>query len=466
MTISRRDFIRYLTTAGLLGTAGFPMQGASRMFGASGGSDYKALVCLFLYGGNDSWNTLIPTSTHEFNSYWRSRGEDNGWSLALPKSTLLPLTLDGSAAGDPSFGLHPSMQKLSDLFHEGKVAFLPNVGPLIKPTSKDDYQDYLSRSHPLPPQLFSHNDQQAQWESLRGRAFMNSGWAGRMADAMQQSRSSQLVPINISLAGQTIFQTGNTTLPLGMAHNGPGTLEGLTDGDRFVSRRRNYERFLRSVGHERSLYEQSIADLQLRMIDYSDLLGTVYPGARSFAALPDSGEGLSYVDVQLRTVAKMISIRNELNMSRQVFLVSMGGFDSHDNQMKDQPALLGMVSSAITSFTRAMEEMGLSEQVTTFTQSDFGRTLTSNGTGSDHGWGGTCIVAGGAVNGGRLYGDYPLLELNTDEEIGGGIFIPSYSSDQYVATLAKWFGVSDFDLPSITPSLSNFDQKNLGFMKG
>jgi uncharacterized protein (DUF1501 family) len=203
--------------------------------------------------------------------------------------------------------------------------------------------------------------------------------------------------------------------------------------------------------------------VQERALRYADRVNQVLTSAYQFSALPDNAR-LSLLSTQLRTVAKMISQRARLSMSRQVFLVAIGGFDTHDKQEDDQPKLLADVSKSIKAFHDAMNEIGVGEQVALFTQSDFGRTLTSNGDGSDHGWGGLQMVVGGAVRGGQFYGQYPLLEIDSPLEIGGGIFIPTISSDQYAATLASWFGVNDSDIPAVAPNVVNFSSRNLGFM--
>jgi uncharacterized protein (DUF1501 family) len=211
-------------------------------------------------------------------------------------------------------------------------------------------------------------------------------------------------------------------------------------------------------------YHRGYARVQDRALRYADRINQALSTAYNFQALPDSDNSLSNLSRQLRTVARLISQRATLSMSRQVFFVSIGGFDTHDNQLDDQPRLLADISKSVKAFQDAMTEIGLAEQVTLFTQSDFGRTLTSNGDGSDHGWGGVQMVVGGAVRGGRIYGEYPLLEINSPLEIGGGVFIPTLSSDQYAATLANWFGVKDADLPAVAPNVVNFSSRNLGFM--
>jgi uncharacterized protein (DUF1501 family) len=213
-----------------------------------------------------------------------------------------------------------------------------------------------------------------------------------------------------------------------------------------------------------SVYERNFASVQQRAVQYANTVNTALTGARVFTALPDSGVTLSSLSTQLRTVAKMISVQSQLTMSRQIFFVQIGGFDTHDDLLDLQPALLGDVSMSIKSFYDALAEMGMQQSVTLFTHSDFGRTLTSNGDGSDHGWGGVQFVVGGAVQGGTLYGSYPSLAIGSEMEVGAGRFIPAVSADQYAATLAKWFGVADADMARIAPSIGNFATRDLGFM--
>jgi uncharacterized protein (DUF1501 family) len=473
MTYQRRKFIKALSAGGLayaIGrTAGTTF---GQMSGVGGFSDYKALVCLFLFGGNDSWNMLVPTSTAEYNAYARSRGAGTSASLAIDKDALLGITPQGAVAGDPTFGLHPQMSELRDLFAQGRMAILPNVGPLIRPTSKAQYLAAAQTNHDLPPQLMSHNDQQDQWHSLRGKFLLKTGWAGRVADVLAAKTGAQQMPLNVSLFGQTLFQAATTVDPYVMGINGVNTFEGLNPKDDlngyglFAARRNAVDGILSGTlsSAESTYYHRGYARVQERALRYADRISSALGDAYKFNALPDSGAKLSMLSTQMRTVAKLISQRSRLSMSRQIFLVAAGGFDTHDNQVDDQPKLLADVSKSVKAFHDAMNEIGLGEQVTLFTQSDFGRTLTSNGDGSDHGWGGLQVVVGGGVRGGRLFGQYPVLEMGGSLEIGGGIFIPTISSDQYAATLASWFGVADSDLPAVAPNVVNFASRNLGFM--
>lgn len=437
----------------------------AQMVGTGGFADYKALVCLFLFGGNDSWNMVVPTSTAEYNAYSRSRGGGTASSLAVDRTALLPVTRQGQIAGDPTFGFHPSMGGARDLFNAGRLAVMANVGPLIRPTTKAQYQSAATLGHALPPQLFSHNDQQDQWHSLRGRTTLKSGWAGRVADVLNAQTGGQSLSVNVSLAGQTYFQAGEVAKPYVMGTNGPTAFTAFPTTGVGPARRAAFESVLGSAlaSGSNTIYERAFAGIQQRAVQFADRLSTAIAGSYSFNALPNTGT-LSTLQQQLRTVAKIISMRQSLGLSRQIFFVSTGGFDQHDDLVADQPGLLANVSASIKSFHDALNEIGMAESVTLFTHSDFGRTLTSNGDGSDHAWGGIQLVSGGAVRGGRFYGTYPVLETGGAWDVGGGRIIPTTSADQYAATLASWFGVPDQDLTKVAPSINNFTVRNLGFM--
>ena len=467
MDRNRRKFLRAAAAGGVAYAFGrTPGTVYAQMAGGGAFGDYKALVCLFLFGGNDSWNMVVPTSTAEYNAYARSRGGGTASSLAIDRAALLPIAQAGAFAGDPTYGMHPSMTGLRDLFQAGRAAVVANVGPLVRPTTKAQYQTAASTGHVLPPQLFSHNDQQDQWHSLRGRAILKSGWGGRVADVLNAQTGSQQLSLNVSLAGQTYFQAGEVARPYVMGAAGAATFSGFGAAGAGLARRNAFEAVVNASrsSSANSVYERGFATVQQRAVQFADRVNGALSGARSFTALPDSGVTLSPLATQLRTVAKLISARASLSMSRQVFFVSTGGFDQHDDLVADQPGLLGNVSASVKSFYDALTEMGMENSVTLFTHSDFGRTLTSNGDGSDHAWGGVQFVVGGAVRGQRIYGEYPLLEIGSALEIGGGRHIPTTSADQYAATLARWFGVQDADLNKVAPSLGNFTQRDVGFM--
>ena len=467
MNRQRRKFLKAAAAGGALYAFGrTPDTVWAQSTGTGGFSDYKALVCLFMFGGNDSWNMVVPSSTAEYNAYSRARGGGTTSSLAIDRAALLPITRAGQVAGDPTFGFHPSMTGTRDLFASGRLAVLPNVGPLVRPTTKAQYQTAASSGHQLPPQLFSHNDQQDQWHSLRGRAVMRSGWAGRVADLLAAQTGSQQLALNVSLAGQTLFQAGEVARPYVSGAAGAASFTGFGTTGVTGGRRTSYEAVLNASTAltTNTMYERSFAAVQRRALQYADRVNAAIAAGPNFAALPNTGVTLTPLQTQLRTVAKMIASRAQLSMSRQIFFVSVGGFDQHDTLLADQPGLLTNVSNSMKMFHDAMGEIGMHNSVTMFTHSDFGRTLTSNGDGSDHAWGGVQLVAGGAVRGGRFYGDYPLLEIGSTLEIGGGRIIPTVSVDQYAATLARWFGVADADLAKVAPSIGNFAQRDLGFL--
>ncbi|MCS6946493.1 MAG: DUF1501 domain-containing protein, partial [Steroidobacteraceae bacterium] len=376
-----------------------------------------------------------------------------------PRSALLPIDPLGTS-GAP-YGVHPSMPGLQELFQSGKAAFVANVGPLIMPVTKQQYQ---SGAATLPPQLFSHNDQQDQWHSLRGRNTSKTGWAGRLADVINPQLPNQQLSVNVSLFGNTYFQAADTVSPYVMGTNGPVAFAGFGTSGNSLARRQSFEAI--SNQNFGTIYERGFAAVNRRALQFAERVNAAIAAARNFVALPNNATGvtLSPLEQQLRTVAKLIDSRNMLSMTRQVFFVATGGFDSHDDQNQDQPGLLANVSSALKRFYDATVEMGVQDAVTTFTQSDFGRTLTSNGDGSDHAWGGVQIVVGGSVRGQQIYGNYPLLAVGGPEDVGGGRFIPSTSCDQYVATLARWFGVTDAQMPQVAPSIGNFANRYLGFL--
>ena len=448
--MNRREFLTRSSAAAAV-FAATPGIAYSQMMGGGGNfTDYKALVCLFMFGGNDSYNMLVPTSNAEYNVYAQSRQ-----NLAIAQNDLL--AINPAVPGSVDFGVHPSMGGLQNLFNTGKAAFVTNVDPLIEPTTKDQY---YNGSVALPPQLFSHNDQQDQWLSLKGNSVSATGWGGRMADLIRTGVTDQQMATNASLFGSNLFQSADDTVAYVMGPTGPLQFEGFSNDPNSILFQQK-EAFGRIVDAQYdSVYERGFAEIQRRAIDAADTVTAAIQSAPALNTVFPQGQ----LGAQLQTVARLIAVRDSLQMKRQIFFVATGGFDSHDDQNENQPGLLGGISEGLQAFYDATVELGVSDVVTTFTQSDFGRTLTSNGDGSDHAWGGNQVVVGDAVLGQTLYGSYPLLQINGPEDVGGGRFIPSTSADQFAATLAAWFGIEDVDLDVVAPNLGNFAVRDLGFM--
>ena len=452
--MNRRDFLRTSGAAAAAATfSATPGLAWSQGVGTTAPfPDYKALVCVFLFGGNDSYNMVVPNTTAEYNAYAASRQ-----NLAIAQGDLLPINPLSLAPGSNPFGLHPSMAGMQSLFETGKAAVVANVGPLVEPTTRDQF---FNQSVTLPSQLFSHNDQQDQWHSLKGAGTSKTGWAGRIADLIRTSVATQQMATNASLFGTSLWQSADETIAYVMGQTGPLAFTGFSDDPNDIS----YDQkraFLRIVEAQYgSIYERAFADIQRRAIDAADSVSAAIDSAPVLStAFPTSQLGR-----QLETVARLIGSRDQLQMQRQIFFVATGGFDSHDDQNENQPGLLGGISEAITSFYNATVELNVADAVTTFTQSDFGRTLTSNGDGTDHAWGGNQLVVGDSVRGQDFYGTYPLLQIDGPDDVGGGRMIPTTSADQFAATLAAWFGVPDVDLDIVAPHIGNFAQRDLGFM--
>jgi uncharacterized protein (DUF1501 family) len=450
---NRREFLKASTAAGVgAAFAHHPGMAFSQSMGTVAPfNDYRALVCVFMFGGNDAYNMLVPRSNAEYAVYQQTRQ-----NMAVAQQDLLPITPLTSDGVD--YGLHPSMTAIQGLFEQGRVALVPNVGPLVEPTTKTDY---LNQSVRLPPQLFSHNDQQDQWHSLKGMDQSNTGWAGRMADLIRLNVVDQQLATNVSLFGSSLFQSADESIAYVMGDTGPVEFSFFSNSgdlnDPLYQQRLAFERVINAQYD--TVYERGYAEIQRRAVDTVDLVS----GALATAPVLNTAFPQSQLGNQLRTVAQMIAVRDELQMDRQIFFVATGGFDTHDDQVQNQPGLLGGVSDAVKSFYDATVELGISDGVTTFTSSDFGRTLTSNGDGTDHGWGGISFVTGGAVAGRDMYGIYPDLALGSDDDVGGGRMIPTTSADQYAATLARWFGVEPVDIAAVAPNIGNFAVQDLGF---
>lgn len=412
-----------------------------------GASDYKALVCVFLFGGCDSYNLLVPRDNAHYNPYAATRT-----NLAIPQSHLLPitpLTNDGS-----QYGLHPSCPELQTLFGAGKLAFVANVGTLSHPLTMAQYQN---DSVPKPPQLFSHYDQQFQWMTSIPDSNQGYGWAGRTAELLHSLNGSSALSMNITLLGANTWQVGPTVAPYSMGTGGPAGLTGFW-GQQGQRRMVSFQQLLNR--QTPNLFEKTFADTQKRAMDIYNLLDTTLTAETPLATVFPN----SYLGDQLAMIARMIGIRSALGVHRQVFFCGVGGFDSHNTQNQDQPGLFADVSQSLAAFQAAMVELGTDNMVTTFTNSDFARTLTSNGDGTDHAWGGVQMVLGSGVVGQDVYGRYPSLALGGPDDIDNGRILPTTSVDEYSATLAKWLGVQAGDMPTVFPNLSRFAHPDLGFM--
>ena len=447
---TRRTFIRQaacaaLGTSGLLSTI-LDLRRLSAATIADTG-DYKALICLFLYGGNDANNVIIPNDPEGYASYASARGV-----LALPQASLLPLTLRN---GDGrQFAFHPNIAELQGLFNQGHLGIVANVGTLVAPITR---AQYLAGGVAVPPQLFSHADQSVQWQTSVPDQISKTGWGGRMADALRSLNGDSKISLSISIAGTNTFEVGNLVLPYNVSPQGSVGLSGF-DGSTNANVRMQAFKDLLAVP-QNNLFQQAYSDTVTRSIAANELLSSALAGVAPlqtvFPATPLAN--------QLSMIAKLIAARNNLGMRRQIFFCSVGGYDTHGDQLAGQAGLLTELSQGLNAFHNATVELGVAQQVTTFTASDFGRTFRTNGSGSDHGWGSHQFVLGGAVQGGRFFGTFPTLAVNGPDDTGQGRWIPTTSVDEFSATLASWFGVSNADLPLVLPNIGRFAKPNLGF---
>ena len=456
MDASRRAFMKRASALSLAGTA-TPWALNLATLGeaaAATATDYKALVCVFLYGGNDDGNTLVPYDQASYNLYSGLRP-----SLAYARSALDATVLTPRVAlgGGRQYALAPELAPLLPMFNAGQMAVMLNVGTLVQPTTK---AQYTNKSVLLPPKLFSHNDQQSVWQSSAPEGA-TSGWGGRMGDLFQAGNgSSTFTCVNVS--GNAVYLSGNSAVQYQVSTTGSVALKAIASPLFGSAACSNALQTL--ITQPRShLLEAEYTRVTKRSIDANNLLATSLVPATSISTVFPSGNSLAD---QLKLVARMIASANALGAKRQVFFVSLGGFDNHDAILTVHPGLLTTLSSALSAFYSATVELGVSKQVTAFTASDFGRTLTGNNDGSDHGWGSMHFVTGGAVAGQRFYGTPPAVANNGPDDVGQGRLLPSTSVDQFAATLGQWFGVSATDLLTVLPNLKNFDAstRNLGFV--
>jgi uncharacterized protein (DUF1501 family) len=473
---SRREFLRMSSMLSVVGAAGAPFalnlatMASAAAQTAPGG--YKALVCLFMFGANDHHNTVLATDSTSWTQYINIRTSNEAGSIALPAAGsaggVLPITPLTTQPGR-SFALHPNMPELKGLFDSGRAAIISNVGPLIMPTTLAQYN---ARSVTLPAKLFSHNDQQSLWQAYapEGAAY---GWGGRMGDLMAANNTNPIFT-SISASGNAVFLAGKTVNQYQVSSAGAvpiGSLSGTLFGAPAGSNP------LKAIitADNAHLFQKEHAAITSRSINAQSLLAPAMAVAGaggvpnpSQYTNPNTGAlATNALAVQLQTVARIIAGRSALGAQRQVFFVSMGGFDTHDFQKVNQADLLAKVSHAMAYFDTTMGSLQGSDmrnQVTLFTASDFGRTFKSNGDGTDHGWGSHHFIVGGAVKGNDIYGAFPVTGLGHAQDVGSGRLLPQFSVDQYGATLASWFGLSTSQISDVFPNINNFTARNLGFM--
>lgn len=454
---SRRAFLKRSAALGLAGGAA-PFVTTLAVIGeaaAATTADYKALVCVFLYGGNDYGNTLPPYDQASYNLYAAARPGLTHDRAALAGTVLVPST---ALPGGRQYAMAPTMAPLLPVFDAGRMAVVLNVGTLVEPTTKAQYS---AQSVRLPPKLFSHNDQQSYWQSSNPEGA-TSGWGGRLGDLFQSGNGTATLTC-INASGNAVYLTGRSAIQYTVGTNGPNALLNNSSNLFGSSVAASTLRAL-MTGSSSNYFSNEHARISKRSLDlYAQVDGALAGAPASNFTLFPSGNSLAD---QLRIVARMISVSQQLGARRQVFFVSLGGFDMHDGLVDDHPVQIGLVANALRAFYDTTVSLGISDRVTTFTASDFGRTLQSNDDGSDHGWGSMHFVLGGAVNGRRFYGTPPAIGSNTPDDVGQGRLLPAISVDQYASTLAGWFGVSASDMSTALPNIGNYNPSswNIGFV--
>jgi uncharacterized protein (DUF1501 family) len=437
-TASRRDALKVLGLSAAVALAA----GESD---AQTADDYKALVCIYLHGGNDPWNTVAPRSGSAYASYQAARP-----AIAIPANELLainPVNFSG-----PQVGLSPHMPGVRTLFEQGKASIVANVGPLVGPTTKADFQ----AGRNLPTQLFSHADQTKVWQSGFTDAAGGSGWLGRIADLLQSTyNSNSPIPISLALSGNGMTG-GAKTLTYAVNTNGATRIGALTQGS--AATQAAVRDLLTAT--RTNLMEKQYTTINSRSIANADVLsGALAAAPQVKTQFPNTDPGR-----QAGAIARMIAARGGLKQKRQIFYMQQGGYDFHNELPKAQAVNLSELDGAITALYTALVELGVADKVTIFTASEFGRCLRSNGRGSDHGWGSNHFVIGGAVQGKRIFGTFPSYAIDGPEDSGNGATIPTTSVDEYAATFGRWFGVGSSDLSYVAPNLGRMAVPNLGFL--
>lgn len=466
--MTRRAFMRRSTQLAGMGVASSYAMGLAGMSEAaafSAGSDYKALVCIFLYGGNDHANTLIPFDAANYARYSAIRGGDGeaGGGVARARADLAATALATPAGqvltDDIQYALAPELPRLKRIFDAGDMAPLLNVGPLIAPLTREQYENGDPRTYPRPSKLFSHNDQQSTWQSSKPEGAP-SGWGGRIGDLALGSNTNAMFTC-ISATGNAVFLTGEDALSYRVSGGGAIPVENLTRRLYGSSEGSDALRTLITADSS-NILQADYGRVTRRSIELEGFVNNALSGTSASVDFDSANNGLAG---ELEIVARLIAARQQMGVRRQVFMVGMGGYDTHDGLIGRHGALLSQLDFAIDAFYREMQALGVSDKVTTFTASDFGRTLASNGDGSDHGWGSHHFMVGGAVEGGRYYGRAPSVSVDTDDQVGRGRLLPAVGVDQMSATLASWFGVDPVELPTVAPNIARFGTADLGFMR-
>jgi uncharacterized protein (DUF1501 family) len=447
-TQSRRNFMKIAGLAGAgLSTAGtsfFNLRNLGALAignSASNADDYKALVCIFLDGGADSFNMLVPMGNEAYQQYADTRS-----NLAIEKSQLRPispLNVNGL-----EYGLHPALDGLQSLFNQGKLCFINNVGTLTSPISKEQF---YNETAPIPLGLFSHYDQAIQWQTAVTNERVVKGWAGRMSDLLADVNTNNDISMNVSFSGNNTFQSSNANVEYSVNENGATGLTGY--GDMYgigPKRRAAIDKMFTNV------YNNPFKDTYTKV--FKNSLESSIEFQKAVDEVPDFNTEFSdsYLSRNMRMIAKIIAAREKLGFKKQIFFINFGGWDTHDELLDTQSNLFNEVNNAFLEFNNVIEEMNMSNNVVTFSMSEFARTLTSNGNGTDHAWGGNVFAMGGPIRGNRFYGSYPRLILEDEIEIGGGVLIPTTASDMYFAELALWLGVAPSDLTTVFPNLDKF----------
>lgn len=404
--------------------------------------DHKAMVCIFLYGGHDSFNLVVPSTGNDYQDYARTRQ-----SLAYQQEDLVGLNQTDTM----DLGVHRNASALQQLFNSGRASIVSNMGPMLAPATKSEL---LSNSQLKPPQLFSHNDQQSLWQSALMDTNNTSGWGGRMADLLMDA--NQRLPLSFSLGGTNQFQSGRIAQHYSMNSEGVEQFGGLNPTYDWNNAR--IEHHLRMVNSADDTFSRAYANKILDVRENNANLSAALAPIDATSVDYGTNEDLAK---QLQAIAKLIAAQSTLGQSRQIFFASLGGFDTHDNQAYLLPRLQQTLSLALAGFDADLQARGLSEQVVTFTQSEFGRTLTSNGDGTDHGWAGNQIIMGEPVRGGRIFGDMPAQVINSNDDLGDGRIIPTTSIDQFGAEIAQWFGLGQSEINDVFPNLHRFDPAGL-----